>query len=120
MKFKIIQPPKLIALLSLILLTGCVIVPHTHISGVINGHPFEVDSPKDVNGLDINIETNGSAHIHLDSSKNSPDVISATGNAQAQVTSVYEKGFVDGLGLAKGALDSYLHAGGVVNISTNK
>lgn len=79
---------KQLAIIAIIsLLTGCVFVPKTTISGNIGGHPFALSSPKDttLTGLNIVAETNGSVQIvvsHLQSKMN-PDVISTT--AQGQV-----------------------------------
>lgn len=75
--------------LSILLITGCVAVPKTKISGSLGGQPFTLEAPKDgdLQGLELSAETNGSVHMHIDhlTVKMNPDVISQTASGQVQI-----------------------------------
>jgi hypothetical protein len=96
-----------VAILAGVLIMGCAGIPKTSITGTIAGHPFTVTSPKDVTGLDISLDTNGAAHLHLDSSKNNPDVITAVGTANQNIAAIYEGAFIAGITAAGNAYNHY-------------
>jgi hypothetical protein len=73
----------------LVALTGCMSVPHTTITGRLNGSPFLIEAPKDgdLTGFDLTADSNGVLRVHIDhlAVKMNPDVISQTGSAQAAI-----------------------------------
>jgi hypothetical protein len=74
------------ALLSL-LVTGCVSPPATRISGTVDGVPFSITSPKQVDMAGFHLradKSNGTFDLAIDrlGSTNSADVIQTTGAAQ--------------------------------------
>lgn len=87
---------KLLCILPLIALccAGCVglTVPRTTISGVINGQPFSVSSPKDskLNGLEIVSQSGGltnfvAVRIQSVETRMNPEVISTTADAEVKM-----------------------------------
>ncbi len=73
----------------LLTLTSCVVVPKTHIKGMIANQPIDIETPKDstIVGLDISVETNGTVHVKIDSltARMNPDVITMSGEAQVKL-----------------------------------
>jgi hypothetical protein len=99
----------ILPLLALLLLAGCSIaVPKTRIEGTLAGKPFIGQFPKDcsLQGLVVTSDTNGNLSLKIDtlSSKNSPDVIGASGAAYAQQVKALGDAFKAGVEAAGGAV----------------
>ena len=88
-------------LLPVLLLSGCVMVPKTVITGSIGGKPFSFSGPKDcsLSSLTVKADTNGAVSLIISGlqTRMNPDVITTTGAAQ---TAMVKEIFAGAAGLA--------------------
>lgn len=100
---------KLLALLAVLSLAGCAVVPATKFSINPTNGVVTVDSPKDVSFTNLDASMPNGSHIVLQGYKsvNSPDVIAAVANANAQMADKIIKAMELWMSMAeKGALAS--------------